>query len=106
MTGVQEEHGFTGGYTIIKDCLPERERRGREMFVPLHHAPGHARADFGEALVVIGGVEQKAYFFAFDLPHSDAWLTSEPIRRRWSRHGSTAPALLRDNNLRPLVAAG
>ena len=27
------------------------------MFVPLAHAPGHAQADFGEAMVVIGGVE-------------------------------------------------
>jgi len=42
------------------------------MFVPLSHPPGHAQADFGEALVVIGGVEQRAHFFAFDLPHSDA----------------------------------
>ncbi len=41
------------------------------MFVPLTHAPGHAQADSGEAMVVIGGVEQKAYFFALDLPHSD-----------------------------------
>jgi hypothetical protein len=40
--------------------------------VPLAHSPGHAQADFGEAMVVIGGVEQKAYFFALDLPHSDA----------------------------------
>ena len=40
--------------------------------MPLHHAPGHAQADFGEALVVIGGVEQKAHFFALDLAHSDA----------------------------------
>lgn len=29
-------------------------------------------ADFGEAVVVIGGVEQKAHFFVMDLPHSDA----------------------------------
>jgi len=36
------------------------------------HAAEMAQADFGEALVVIGGVEQKAYFFALDLPHSDA----------------------------------
>ena len=43
------------------------------MFVPLSHPPGHGQADFGEALVVIGGIEQKAYFFAFDLPHSDAY---------------------------------
>jgi hypothetical protein len=42
------------------------------MFVPLAHAPGHAQADFGEALVVIGGVEQTAHFFALDLPYSDA----------------------------------
>ena len=29
--------------------------------MPLSHAPGHAQCDFGEALVVIGGVEQKAH---------------------------------------------
>ena len=69
---LRDKHGFTGGYTIIKDYMREHERRGREMFVPLSHAPGHAQADFGEALVVIGGVEQKAHFFALDLPHSDA----------------------------------
>ena len=69
---LREEHGFTGGYTIVKDYLREQERRGREMFVPLAHPPGHAQADFGEAMVIIGGVEQKAHYFAFDLPHSDA----------------------------------
>lgn len=42
------------------------------MFVPLRHRPGHAQADFGEARVVIHDVEQKAYFFALDLPNSDA----------------------------------
>jgi len=42
------------------------------MFVPLAHPPGHAQADFGEAVVVIGGIEQKAHFFVMDLPHSDA----------------------------------
>ena len=42
------------------------------MFVPLEHPPGHAQVDFGEAIGVIGGVERKIHFFAFDLPHSDA----------------------------------
>jgi transposase len=42
------------------------------MFVPLAHAPGHAQVDFGEAIGIIGGVECKVHFFAFDLPHSDA----------------------------------
>jgi len=45
--------------------------RHREMFVPLRHAPGEAQADFGEALVVVGGEERKAHYFAIDLPHSD-----------------------------------
>ncbi|MEZ5725608.1 MAG: IS21 family transposase, partial [Paracoccaceae bacterium] len=39
---LRDEHGFTGGSTIIKDYMRERERRGREMFVPLAHPPGHA----------------------------------------------------------------
>lgn len=68
---LREECGFTGGYTIIKDYMREREQRRREVFVPLSHPQGHAQADFGEALVVIGGVEQKAHFFVLDLPHSD-----------------------------------
>jgi hypothetical protein len=45
--------------------------RSQEMFVPLTHPPGEAQADFGEAVVVIAGVEQKAHYLAMDLPHSD-----------------------------------
>ena len=69
---LRDEHGFKGGYTTVKNYVREHGRLNREMFVPLAHAPGHAQADFGEAMVVIGGVEQKAHFFALDLPHSDA----------------------------------
>ena len=68
---LKEEHGFTGGYTIVKDYVRTATLRSREMFVPLTHAPGEAQADFGEALVVIAGVEQKAHYLAMDLPHSD-----------------------------------
>ena len=39
--------------------------------VPLSHSPGHAQCDFGEARVIIGGVERKAHCFVLDLPHSD-----------------------------------
>nr|WP_162946905.1 IS21 family transposase [Ruegeria sp. EL01] len=69
---LRDECRFDGGYTIVKDYVRTRKRVSREMFVPLSHPPGHGQADFGEAFVVIGGIEQKAYFFAFDLPHSDA----------------------------------
>ncbi len=68
---LKDEHGFTGGYTIVKDYVRSAELRSREMFVPLTHAPGEAQADFGEALVVVAGVEQKAHYLAMDLPHSD-----------------------------------
>ena len=68
---LRDEHGFPGKYTIVKDYVRERRRRTREMFVPLSHSPGHAQCDFGEAWVVIGGVERKAHYFALDLPHSD-----------------------------------
>jgi transposase len=69
---LRDEHGFAGGLTIVKDYVHERRLRQREVFVPLSHEPGHAQADFGEALAEIAGVEQKIHFFAFDLPHSDA----------------------------------
>jgi hypothetical protein len=69
---IRDECGFDGGYTIVKDYVRSKKRGSRKMFVLLSHPPGHAQADFGEALVVIGGVEQKAYFFALDPPHSDA----------------------------------
>jgi len=68
---LRDECGFTGGYTIIKDYMRERDQRRQEVFVPLAHPPGHAQADFGEAMVVIGGVERKAHFFVLDLSHSD-----------------------------------
>jgi transposase len=70
---LRDEHGFTGGLTIVTDYVRERQRRTREVFVPLFHAPGHAQVDFGETLGVIGGVECKLHYFALSLPHSDAF---------------------------------
>lgn len=69
---LREEHGFCGGYTIVKDYVREMTLRSQEMFVPLVHPPGHAQNDYGEAVVVIAGVKQKTHFWAVDLPHSDA----------------------------------
>ncbi len=70
---LRDEHGFTGGITIVTDYVRERKRRTREVFVPLAHAPGHAQVDFGEALGEIGGVVRKLHYFAMALPHSDAF---------------------------------
>ena len=68
---LRAEYGFTGGDTIVKAYVREQRLGGQEMFVPLAHPPGDAQADFGEALVVIAGVEQKAHYLVVDLPHSD-----------------------------------
>ena len=68
---LKEERGFTGGYTIVKDYVRTAALRGQEMFVPLVHPAGEAQVDFGEAQVVIAGVEQRAHYLAMDLPHSD-----------------------------------
>jgi transposase len=69
---LRDEHGFEGGYTIVKDYVRERRQRSREVFVPLVHDPGHAQVDFGEARAVIGGEDCKIHIFAMDLPQSDA----------------------------------
>ena len=69
---LRAEHGFAGGYTIVKDHVRERRARVREVFVPLVHPPGHAQVDFREAVAVISGEERRIHFFCLDLPHSDA----------------------------------
>ena len=69
---LRDEHGFPGGYTVVKDYVRGARSRAREVFIPLAHPPGHAQVDFGECVAVIGGVEMKLHVFCFDLPHSDA----------------------------------
>ncbi len=68
---LRDEYGFDSQYTIVKDCVREHRGRVGEMFVPLSHPTGHAQCDFGEAVAVNGGVEQKVHCFVLDLPHSD-----------------------------------
>lgn len=60
---LRDEHGFCGGYTVVKDYVRIARARGRETFVPLSHPPGHAQVDFGEVIGVIGGVRCKIHFF-------------------------------------------
>ena len=48
--------------------------------MPLSHPPGHAQCDFGEARVIIGGVEQKAHYFVLG-PASQRRLLREGLPR-------------------------
>ena len=67
---LRAEYGFTGRH----DCQSLRARaaagRAGDVRAPDPSA-GRRQADFGEALVVIAGVEQKAHYLVVDLPHSD-----------------------------------
>ena len=66
---LRDEHGFTGGITIVKDYVAGWRQRSQEMFVPLVHPPGHAQVDFGEAIGIIGGIECKIHSGRADFPH-------------------------------------
>jgi transposase len=72
----------------VKDYVRSAELYGREMSVPLTHAPAEAQA--GEVLVVIAGVEQKAHYLTVHLPHSDdcfvAAFRSRRQRHFWKSH--------------------
>jgi len=77
---LHDQHGYSGGLTIVKDDVLARRQRQREVFVPLRHDPGHAQADFDEALAESGGVARKIHFFAMDLPHSDGcFVQAQPL---------------------------
>ncbi|GJD76314.1 hypothetical protein CFIICLFH_4570 [Methylobacterium goesingense] len=39
---LRDEHGYAGGYTVVKDHVRIARASGRETFVPLAHPPGHA----------------------------------------------------------------
>src|ERR1700738_1689938 len=59
------EHGYAGGYTVVKDYVRIARTRSREAFVPLAHPPGHAQVDFGECIGVIGGLRMKLHVLLF-----------------------------------------
>jgi transposase len=69
---LKAEHGFTGGYTIVKDYVRDKKIRLREVFFPLKQEAGTSQIDFGQATVIIAGVKQKAHIFCMALPYSDA----------------------------------
>jgi transposase len=73
---LRDEYGYTGGITQVKEAVAAARLGSRESFVPLSHPPGEAQFDFGEATVVIDGVECKAALAVMTLPYSDAFCVS------------------------------
>jgi transposase len=69
---LRDEHGFRGGYTIVKDAVRAWKQGHQEVFLPLSHPPGEAQVDFGEATVKLAGEEIKVALFVMTLPYSGA----------------------------------
>lgn len=69
---LRTEHGYTGGYTAVKDVVRAWPRGPQEVFVPLSHPPGEAQVDLGRARIVHHGEEITVAMFVMTLPYSDA----------------------------------
>jgi len=70
---LRSEYGYEGGRTQVYEYVATFKRHQREVYMSLTQDPGHAQYDFGEATVVIAGVECKAALSVMTLPYSDAW---------------------------------
>ena len=73
---LKDEHGFTGGCTIVKDAVRAWRQSRKEVFLPLMHRPGEAQVDFGFARVWIRGQTEpiQVAMFVMTLPYSGAIL--------------------------------
>jgi len=69
---LQQEHGYDGGYTIVRSAVREWKLKTQEVFLPLAHPLGEAQVDFGYAYVDLDGERQQLALFVMTLPYSDA----------------------------------
>ena len=69
---LRDEHGYTGGETVVKDAVRAWKQNRQEVFLPLSHPPGEAQVDFGEATIRLVGQETKVALFVMTLPYSGA----------------------------------
>jgi transposase len=69
---LRDEHGYTGGLSIVKEAVASQRLRSAEVFIPLAHPPGEAQVDFGEAEIHLDGKPAKVALFVMTLPYSDA----------------------------------
>jgi transposase len=69
---LRDEHGYSGGLTVVKEAVQAARQQHAEAFVPLAHRPGEAQVDFGHAEIRLDGVPTKVALFVLTLPYSDA----------------------------------
>lgn len=69
---LRDEHGYTGGETVVKDAVRAWKQSHQEVFLPLSHPPGEAQVDFGEATIRRADQETRVALFVMTLPYSGA----------------------------------
>jgi transposase len=69
---LRDEHGYTGGLTVVEEAIAAWRTRSAEVFVPLAHPPGEAQVDFGSAEIILAGRATTVALFVMTLPYSDA----------------------------------
>jgi len=106
---LRDEHGYTGGETVVKDAVRAWRASRQEVFLPLSHPPGEAQVDFGEATIRLGGQETKVALFVMTLPYSGALFVQafprectetflEGHRRAFERFGGVPRRISYDNS--------
>ncbi len=90
---LRDEYRFTGGITIVKDYVAGWRQRTQEMFVPLVHPPGHAQADFGEAI----GIPHSDACFVVGYPAETTEAFCDGHVRAFAFFGGVSQSILYDN---------
>ena len=70
---LRKEHGYKGGITVVREEIRRWRQTRAEVFMPLHHPPGTAQFDFGEAKALYRGREIKVMFCVMSIPYSDTF---------------------------------
>lgn len=68
---LRDEHGFNGGESTVRRYVGNKKKRQVEHYVPLCFEPGaDAQVDFGDAQVVMNGVQTHVQLFCMRLCYS------------------------------------
>lgn len=70
---LQQEHGYEGSYTSVRNAVRQWQETSQEVFLPLVHPPGEAQVDFGHGYVDVAGDRVQAALFVASLPYSDTF---------------------------------
>jgi transposase len=69
---LRDEHGYAGGYTIVREFVARERLQQKEVFVPLSHGLAMPRQTSAKPTSIINGAKTRIHYFCLNLPRSDA----------------------------------